>query len=145
MRRPAGGPAIGSGDSGSGQPEAPDGSPIRCLPSLRRIRRVGVQRPGSSDGSAVTQDRDPDEAPAATLTLLTRDLPGQERERGCLEQAEADSVVGQLVESPSVIQPTAGNRTHLVVELGPTGSPTVVAEANECGCLGRWARLSGRA
>src|SRR2546426_9678714 len=129
MRRPAGVRPFRSGESCSCEANP------RHRPRLLRIPSIG--------GTTIARDRGPNKAPAATFTLLAHDLPGKERERGRSEETEADPPLGQLVESPSVVQPAAGNCAHLVVELGPTGPSTVIAEADECGCLGGGGLLSG--
>jgi len=139
MRRVTGPPASGSADGRSGKTKSRDRSRLRPIQSLGGL------------GGDIPCDRSIFGAigrltglvASTTLRLVANDLPGKERERRRLEEAEPDPVIGQLHEPPSVVEPTAGYGAHLVVELGPAGSPTVVAEADKCRGLGGWPGISG--
>src|SRR5216117_4094367 len=116
MRRVTGPPASGSADGRSGKTKSRDRSrlrPIRPIESLGGLGGAGiVRRHRILDAIGRVTDL----VASTTLRLVADDLPGKECERRRLEEAEADPVIGQLHEPPSVIEPTAGYRAHLVIE-----------------------------
>src|SRR2546430_2551836 len=50
-------------------------------------------------------------------------------------EPKADAMLGQVLESPTLIEPAASDGAHLVVQVRPSHAPAPIAEANEIGCL----------
>src|SRR2546425_9000564 len=135
MRRVTGPPASGSADGRPGKTKSRDRSRLRPIQSLVGLGAGGIPCDHAILGAVGHLTG---LAASTALRLVANDLPGKERERRRLEEAETDPVVGQLHEPPSVVEPSARHRAHLVIELGPAGSPTVVAEADERRGLRGW-------
>jgi hypothetical protein len=78
---------------------------------------------------------DPNLFARPTLPLVGDDSPDERRQGRKLGKPEADTVLGELFEAPTLVETAASDRTHLVVQIRPTHAPAPIAEANEVRCL----------
>jgi hypothetical protein len=116
-------PAEQSAHASPGQPKRHRGRNSRSIATFRLDGRTGTARVGLrferplalGDRRIYRRNHGTGNASTPVLGLLARDFPGKKRERGCLKKAEADPVVGKFREPPTVVEPPARDRAHVVV------------------------------